>query len=787
MRLTATGTSAIVEAVATCADGESYPWMFEIELDHKRPVASVVVEHPTTYTPFVEEPVRFDASASFDPDGTLNWYYWDWGDGTSSNSPAMTHPSHAFQKTGDLTVTLRVRDNEGIETTTSIGVTVLPWAEQWTRDVGTGDYRHMNYLVKTDEGYAMAGYVGTNPRIVKFIRLDERGVLIPGSTRSFPNPVQSWQNTFPHDLQTTPDGGFVIACVNQTNLGTSDYSLRLLKLDAEGDKEWDRIFDSGQWEYGTRVHPLPDGTGYVITGWQVVDVEGTLETHLWFLRTNADASVVVAERNDYAIDPSYTYGLKSNTMIPCRDGSGYIVDLDSSSVRSPFEFMKTDPMGNELWRAAFDYNSNRYNLIIRLAEGDAGEIFVAGEAYSESDPGSFLGQFTEEEAVVSNDWTLNPMTEGWWYSGIDWILPRPGGGTYVLNRGEVASFVHRVEFGRISPDGELLWSHLYDENGFTSESPGAPLLLDGPKVVLASDYRSGATSAKRVFMLAPNHRPVAAFSLPEGPIRAGVPFTLDASASTDVDGEGAPMTYSWYIPGTGVVNTTVPISPPFTIGFNGAQTLILTVIDADGGEDNTTQSVEVLEAPSGFLVQFHATGPGSLTGDTAQYVETGLTASPVEAVPAFGHYFTFWDGDLFSSQNPLTIDHVTRPMSATAHFLAIPDAWFIDRGLTPSQATVLADTDGDRALNWEEFLAGTDPTDPDDRFAIEELEYPEGGFRITCPSNVGHAYTLLYAADVASRTWNVHSTQAGTGDLLIFDCSTLTGDPWFFRVVVTIP
>lgn len=782
MRLTETGDRAIIEAVATCADGETYPWILEIELDHNRPVASVVIESPTTYTPFVEESVTFDGTASNDPDGVLNWYYWDWGDGTTSNSPVMNNPTHFFQKTGDLTVTLRVRDNEGIETTTTIPITVLPWAEQWSRIVGTGISKGMNYLVKIDEGYAMAGFYGSSPQIVKFMRLDERGVLIPDSVRGYPNPDHPTQDTLPTDLQRTPDGGYILTCIKK-NATRTVHNLRLLKLDSNGDKEWDRIFDSDLSNQGTSVHALDDGSGYVITGWKQKEMEGSgVENHIWFLRTNSDASAIVAERNDYEIDPDYDYGLLSYTSFACADGSGYILDLNSSSVRSPYEFMKVDPMGIELWRTAFDYETNSYNLIIRLAEGSEGEIYVSGE----SQDGSFIGQFTEEDSIVTNDWTLSPMTEGWWWAGIDRIIPRAGGGLFVLNRGEVASFVHRVELGRINPEGELLWTHVYDENGFDTESPGASVLIDDKKLVLSSSYQSGSTRAKRVFMLAPNHRPVAAFSLPSGAVYAGRAFTLDASASTDVDGDEGALTYSWYLPGTGVVNKNDPISSDFTIAFAGSQTIILTVIDADGGEDTVEHTLTVLEAPSGCSVEFSATGPGSLTGTTSQFVAVGEDASPVEAVPNAGYYFTFWGADLFTSDNPLTIENVTRDITTEAHFMAIPDAWFTAHGLTPSPEAVVADSDLDRALNWEEYIAGTDPTNPHDRFVIEELEFPGGIDVITCESALGRTYSLYYANDFGADLWQFHSTQSGTGDLLSFDISALSGDPWFFRLLVEL-
>jgi PKD repeat protein len=52
--------------------------------------------------------VNFDASASYDPDGSLTSYDWDFGDGTWGSGKIT---SHTFNKRGTFPVTLKVTDN----------------------------------------------------------------------------------------------------------------------------------------------------------------------------------------------------------------------------------------------------------------------------------------------------------------------------------------------------------------------------------------------------------------------------------------------------------------------------------------------------------------------------------------------------------------------------------------------------------------------------------------------------------------------------------------------------
>jgi len=54
--------------------------------------------------------VAFDASASYDPDGTIASYAWDFGDGTSAAGVAA---SHTYTQAGNFTATLTVMDNAG--------------------------------------------------------------------------------------------------------------------------------------------------------------------------------------------------------------------------------------------------------------------------------------------------------------------------------------------------------------------------------------------------------------------------------------------------------------------------------------------------------------------------------------------------------------------------------------------------------------------------------------------------------------------------------------------------
>jgi hypothetical protein len=72
-----------------------------------------------TYTPtdpIFNEAVTFNASASYHPNGTIETYTWDFGDGTSGTGKIV---NHTYTAQGIYTVVLNVTDSEGLWLTAS--------------------------------------------------------------------------------------------------------------------------------------------------------------------------------------------------------------------------------------------------------------------------------------------------------------------------------------------------------------------------------------------------------------------------------------------------------------------------------------------------------------------------------------------------------------------------------------------------------------------------------------------------------------------------------------------
>jgi|GEM_PF-4636878 len=86
-------------------------------------------------TVVVDTPVEFDAGLSYDPDGTITSYSWDFGDGETGSGVVVTH---SYGSVGVYTVVLTVVDNLGATDSDSVVVEVVPPAGELCLDLDPG-------------------------------------------------------------------------------------------------------------------------------------------------------------------------------------------------------------------------------------------------------------------------------------------------------------------------------------------------------------------------------------------------------------------------------------------------------------------------------------------------------------------------------------------------------------------------------------------------------------------------------------------------------------------------
>lgn len=112
-------TRGTYTATLTVTDDENQKSMASTEITAGNPPVAAFTADPTEGSSPLK--VSFDASESYDPDGQITLYDWDFGDGTKGKGKFVTH---TFTNIADRTVTLTVRDNEGLTDWTSIQIKI---------------------------------------------------------------------------------------------------------------------------------------------------------------------------------------------------------------------------------------------------------------------------------------------------------------------------------------------------------------------------------------------------------------------------------------------------------------------------------------------------------------------------------------------------------------------------------------------------------------------------------------------------------------------------------------
>jgi hypothetical protein len=115
----------------------------------------------------------------------------------------------------------------------------------------------------------------------------------------------------------------------------------------------------------------------------------------------------------------------------------------------------------------------------------------------------------------------------------------------------------------------------------------------------------------------------------------------------------------------------------------------------------------------------------------------------------------------------------------------LPDAWqlqyFGHTGVDPN-----ADPDHDGMSNWAEYIAGTNPTDAQSRFAfVRVFPDPQGGFRVEWSSVQGKFYTLQRSNDLLQGFSDLQTHIAATAPANSFRDGSASGTgPQFYRLEV---
>jgi PKD repeat protein len=172
-----------------------------------------VAEANGPYSGTVGNPIAFSSAGSTDPDGTIQSYLWDFGDGTPTSN--QQNPTHVYTSAGTYTVTLTVTDNLGATDSDTAVVTV------------GGGGGNQNPVAEANGPYS--GAVGARILFSSAGSMDPDGTIVSylwnfgdgTPTSSQPNPRHSYSapGTYTATLTVTDNNGATGTDTAQVTIG----------------------------------------------------------------------------------------------------------------------------------------------------------------------------------------------------------------------------------------------------------------------------------------------------------------------------------------------------------------------------------------------------------------------------------------------------------------------------------------------------------------------------------------------------------------------------------------
>ncbi len=271
------------------------------------PIESYVVTIPAsspiavlTYSPtvaYTNEIIQFDASNSYDPDGTIVSYSWNFGDQNTATGPTV---SHSYEENGEYQITLTITDNENLvggKTATQIIKNRRPIA---AISVTEPIQENKSTLFDATQSY------------------DSDGTII-SYTWSFGDGTAASGTTATHSF--TDAGVYSVTLAVEDNDGATDEQKLTIFVTQEISEETNRR-PVASFTATPKIASIGETVNFDAS--QSSDSDGTITTYSWNFGDNNTATGVTA---NHAYTEQGTYTI----ILTVTDNNGKI-DIDSQAV-----------------------------------------------------------------------------------------------------------------------------------------------------------------------------------------------------------------------------------------------------------------------------------------------------------------------------------------------------------------------------------------------------------------------------------------------------------------------
>ncbi|MBN2835121.1 MAG: hypothetical protein JXR48_09165 [Candidatus Delongbacteria bacterium] len=223
-------------------------------------------------------------------------------------------------------------------------------------------------------------YVGGSDFKIKIIDAYDESILGESenyfSISYFPKTFGGTSSDLGKSFQQTSDGGFIIAAQTLSFSSSSDFWL--IKTDSNGNKEWDKAFGGTDSEIPYYVEQTSDG-GYIVTGFTSSFGAGGYD--VWLIKVDSNGN---EEWNKTFGSTGYEEGKFVHQTL---DNGYLIIGQTTSFGAGGYDawLIKTDSNGNEEWNKTF--GGIESDVVYSANNTDDGGFIITGQSdsYGEAD------------------------------------------------------------------------------------------------------------------------------------------------------------------------------------------------------------------------------------------------------------------------------------------------------------------------------------------------------------------------------------------------------------------
>lgn len=262
--------------------------------------------------------------------------------------------------------------------------------KQWQKTLSTSsDAKPITVIATNDGAYLLLGYTSTGGnRDAWLSKIDASGTTVWSKT--FGGSGEDWFT----GVAKAADGGYVLSGYTSSSNGDIDHAKGnfdgwIMKIDGNGNKGWSQTFGGSNEDYLKSIIQTNDG-GYVAVGYtKSTDGDITLNKggyDEWLVKLDAEGSKQWIKTYGGANEEYMT------SILPTRDGNfltmGYSNSTTGDVVRPNNNFsawlLKFDNSGNKVAASTYGYAATYDNFTNNLIATQDGGFMLAGYSYVET-------------------------------------------------------------------------------------------------------------------------------------------------------------------------------------------------------------------------------------------------------------------------------------------------------------------------------------------------------------------------------------------------------------------